>query len=170
MSLMDILKQYAGASAPADADVHRHFDEVARQTPSSDLGGGIAAAFRSNATPPFGDSIGNLFGRSNPQQQAGVLNQLIQALGPGALTGVAGGVLGRILGSSASASTAPTITPAEASQISPTDVTALATHAESTDPSVVDRLGSFYAEHPTLVKTLGAVALSAVLGHLGRRR
>ncbi len=166
MGLLDILKQYAGAGAPDDADVHAHFDEVARQTSVQDLGGGIAAALRSDATPPFGQSVGTLFGQSNPQQQAGVLNQLIQSLGPGALSGVAGGMLGRILGGNAQAAT---VTPAQASQLSPSDVSAIAAHAETTDPSIVDRIGSFYAEHPTLVKTLGAVALSAVMGHLSRR-
>ena len=168
MGLLDILKQYADPSAPPTANVNDHFDEVAQQTSSQDLGRGIASALRSDATPPFGQTVGGLFGQSNPQQQAGVLNQLIQSLGPGALSGVAGGVLGRMLGGNAGAT--PRVTPDQASQLSPADVTAIAAHAEQHDPSIVDRVGSFYAEHPTLVKTLGAVALSAVMGQLNNRR
>ena len=168
MGLLDILQQYAGnATAAANGNVHDHFDQVAPQVPQQDLGSGIAAAFRSDATPPFGQMVGNLFDRSNPQQQAGVLNQLVQSLGAGGLSAVAGGVLGKMLGSGP---TPATITPDQASQLSPSDVTAIAAHAQKQDPSIVDRVGSFYAQHPTLVKTLGAVALSAVMGQLSSRR
>lgn len=168
MGLLDILQQYAGgAAAGPQGNVNDHFDEVARQVPQQDLGGGLAAAFRSDATPPFGQMVGSLFGQSNPQQQAGVLGQLVQSLGPGALTGIAGGVLGRMFGGG---QVPATITPQQASQLSPDDVNAIAAHAQQQDPSIVDRVGAFYAQHPTLVKTLGAVALSAVMGHLSSRR
>ena len=170
MGLLDILQQYTGASPTNESDVHVHFDEVARHASTDDLGNGIAAAFRSDATPPFEQSVGGLFGHSNPTQQAGLLNQLLPSLGSGALGGLAGGVLGRILGQGNAGSAVPTITPTQASQLSPAEVSTLAAHAATQDPSIIDRVGSFYAEHPTLVKTLGAVALSAVMGHLGNRR
>ena len=169
MGLLDILQQYAGGNSPSPGNVSDHYDQVAQQVPQQDLGQGIAAAFRSDSTPPFGQSVGSLFGQSNPTQQAGVLNQLVQSLGSSALTGVAGGILGRMLGGGMPGST-PTITPQQASQLSPNDVSTIATHAEQQDPSIVDRVGSFYAQHPTLVKTLGAVALSAVMGHLSANR
>lgn len=168
MGLLDILQQYAGnaLSAPAGS-TEAHFDEVARQVPHQELGSGIASAFRSDATPPFGEMVGGLFDRSNPQQQAGVLNQLVQSLGPAAMAALGGGALGRLFGSG---NVPATITPEQASQLSPAEVGSLAAHAEQQDPSIVDRVGSFYAQHPTLVKTLGAVALSAVMGHLSSRR
>ena len=167
MGLLDILQQYAGGGAVPQGNVSDHFDQVATQVPQQSLGNAIGAAFKSDATPPFGQMVGSMFGQSNPQQQAGVLNQLIQAIGPGALSGVAGGVLGRVLGGGQGAGT---ITPQQASQLSPSDVNAIAEHAQQQDPSIVDRVGSFYAQHPTLVKTLGAVALSAVMGHLSANR
>lgn len=142
-----------------------HFDEVAQQAPPQDLGRGIAAAMRSDSTPPFGQLVGNLLGQSNLQQQAGVLNQLIQSIGPGGLSGVAGGILGRVVGGGSS-NAVPTITPAQASQLSPADVNAIATHAQNQDGSVVDKIGGFYAQHPTLVKSLGAAALAIALGHM----
>lgn len=169
MGLMDILQQYAGGAVPAQGNVGDHFDEVAGQVPTQDLGGGVAAAFRSDATPPFEQMIGSLFGQSNGQQQAGMLNQLVRGIAPGLLSGVAGGVLGRILGGTGSPGS-PAITPAQAATLSPNDVTAIAAQAQQQDPSIVDRLGAFYAQHPTLVKTLGAVALSAVMGHLSASR
>ncbi len=170
MNFLDILKQYTNPAAAPATDVENHFDQVAQQAPPQALGRGIAAALRSDATPPFGQAVGNLFGQSNPQQQAGLLNELIQSIGPGAMSEVAGGVLGRFFGASTGGGATPTVTSAQASQLSPSDVNAIAAHAEQRDPSVIDRVGTFYAEHPTLVKTLGAVALSAVMGHLSARR
>ena len=103
-------------------------------------------------------------------RRAGILNQIIQSVGAGGLASVAGGVLGRVLGGGAG--TAPTtITPEQASQISPADASAIAAHAEKKDPSVMDRAGEFYAQHPQLVKGLGAAALAIALGrmHSGQR-
>ena len=165
MGLLDILSQYVNPSSASTGNVMDHFDQVAQQAPQQDLGRGIAAAFRSDSTPAFGQSVGSLFGQSNPQQQTGLLNQLVQSIGPGALSGIAGGVLGRVLGGSMGAGV-PTITPAQASQLSPADVSAIATHAQSQDDSVVDKVGGFYAQHPTLVKSLGAAALAIALGHM----
>jgi len=169
MSLLDILQQYAGGTVPPGADVHAHFDQAAQQASPQELAPGIAAAFRSDQTPPFGQMVGQLFDRSNPQQQAGVLNQLIQAIGPAALSSVAGGVLGRVLGGAAGAST-PTVTPAQAQQVPADVVAAAAAHAEQKDGSIVDKLGAFYAQHPDLVKGLGATALAIALGQLHSRR
>jgi hypothetical protein len=167
MGLIDILKQYAG-TPQAQSDTPAHFDEVARSAPPESLGTAISSMFRSNSTPPFGQIVGTLFNQSNPEQRAGVLNQIIQSMGPAAL-GAGGGVLGRILGSSGAAGPTPTVTPQHTSQFSPTDVTALATQAEKANPSVVDTVGAFYSQHPALVKTLGAAALAVALSHMRTR-
>ena len=165
MGLLDILQQYTDpARAPTDR-VDEHFDEVARQSDPRDLGNGVAAAFRSDATPPFGQMIGDLFGRSDPQQRAGILNQIIRSVGAGGLASVAGGVLGRVLGG-AGGNAPPTITPEQASQISPADASVIAAHAEKKDPTIMDRAGEFYAQHPDLVKGLGAAALAIALGRM----
>ncbi|HUP09413.1 MAG TPA: hypothetical protein VMU47_19795 [Caldimonas sp.] len=169
MSLLDILQQYAGGTPPSGTDVHAHFDEAARQASPQDLAPGIAAAFRSDQTPPFGQMVGQLFDRSNPQQQAGLLNQLIQAIGPAALSSVAGGALGRALGAgSGGASATPAVTPAQAQQVPADAVAAAAAHAEQQDGSIVDKLSGFYAQHPDLVKGLGATALAIALGRMRR--
>ncbi|MEJ7711338.1 MAG: hypothetical protein WKF84_16115 [Pyrinomonadaceae bacterium] len=47
------------------------------------------------------------------------------------------------------------ITPEQAEQISPEEVQEIAAEAEQRDPSIVDRVSEVYAEHPTLIKTLG---------------
>jgi hypothetical protein len=165
MSFMDILNKYAGVPQP-QADTPAHFDEVAQSAPAPSLGGAIASMFRSDSTPPFGQSVGTLFNQSNPQQRAGLLNQIIQSLGPAAAMGAGGGILSRVLGAAGSSGASPTVTPEQASQVSASDVTALANHAEQQNPSVVDNVGSFYSQHPALVKTLGVAALAVVLGHM----
>lgn len=166
MGILDILKQYADPASAPSGNVAGHFDQVAQQSSVQDLGNSVAAAFRSDATPPFGQMIGDLFGKSDPNQRAGILNQIVQSVGAGGLASVAGGALGRVLGPAAATGATPQITPEQAAQISPADAGALATHAEKQNGSIIDMAASFYAQHPTLVKSLGASALAIALGHL----
>ncbi|HEY0746929.1 MAG TPA: hypothetical protein VGD63_09540 [Steroidobacteraceae bacterium] len=170
MGLLDILKQYSNSSSAPTGDVVGHYDAVAQQASPQDLGGGIAAAMRSDATPSFGQTIGSIFSQSNPNQKAGVLNELLQALGPAGLAGAGGGILGRILGPGAGLGTPTTVTPAQATQVSPTELSTIASSAERQDGSIVDRMGQFYAQHPTLVKTLGVAAMAAVMSHMSSQR
>jgi hypothetical protein len=169
MGILDILQQYTDPARAPTGRVDEHFDEVARQSSPRDLGNGVAAAFRSDATPPFGQMIGDLFGRSDPQQRAGILNQIIRSVGAGGLASVAGGVLGRVLGG-AGGNAPATITPEQASSISPQDAAVIAEHAEKKDPTIMDRAGEFYAQHPDLVKGLGAAALAIALGRMHSQR
>ena len=167
MNVIDILKQYAERPTDTETD----FDEVARQVPPEVLGNGIAQAFRSDQTPSFGDMIGNLLGGSNSQQRAGLLNQLIQAVGPAVLSGVAGGALGRLLqgmqGKGGQAQ--PQLTPSDTQQLTPEQMREIAVAAEKKDPSVLDKVGEYYAQHPELVKMLGGTALAIALGQMATR-
>jgi len=168
MRLTDILNQYADNqpdSAPESAPAH--FDEVARAAPVDVLGQGVADAFRADSTPPFGEMVGHMFGKSDPQQQAGVLNRLVRSLGASVLPALAGGLLSRIAASTPG--DVPHITPQQASELTPAEVQEIATKAEQHDPSVLDRVGGFYAEHPQLVKTLGSAALAIALAGVSRR-
>lgn len=164
MNIMDILKQYADRPTDTQTD----FDEVARQVPPDVLGNGIAQAFRSDQTPSFGTMIGSLLGGSNSQQRAGLLNQLIGAVGPTLLSGIAGGALGRLL-QGARGAAKPTLTPGDADQLTPQQVQEIAVAAEKQDPSVLDKVGAFYAQHPELVKILGGTALAIALGQMATR-
>jgi hypothetical protein len=167
MSLMDVLKQYASGSGQAsEADVHEHFDQAAQSVPQSAMADALSHAFRSDQTPAFGQMIGSMFSRSNGEQKAGMLNQLLSSVAPGVLSSVAGGGL---LSSLLTGGTRR-LTPEQAQSISPETVQQLASHAERSDPSIIDRAGSFYAQHPTLVKTLGAGVLSIAMAKLARRQ
>ena len=42
------------------------------------------------------------------------------------------------------------VTPAQAATVNPADVEALTNHAQSQDPSIIDRVSAIYAQHPTL--------------------
>jgi hypothetical protein len=169
--LQNVLSQYAGGdNAPQNQqDVESHFNQVAAVAPQPALAEGLASAFRSNQTPAFGQMLGGLFSQSNGEQKAGILNQLLGSVGPGALTSLLGagagsGLAGLLKGGQAQ------VTPEQAEQISPDAVQHLAAHAETQDPSIVDRASSFYAEHPTLVKTLGGAALTLALAHIAQRQ
>lgn len=167
MSLIDMLKQYAGGSGPtSEADVHQHFDQVAQSVPQSAMAEALSHAFRSDQTPAFGQMISSMFSQSSGEQKAGMLNQLLSSVGPGVLGSVAGGgVLTSLL-----AGGARQLTPEQAQTVSPDTVQQLASHAERTDPSIVDKASSFYAQHPMLVKTLGAGVLSIAMSKLAQRK
>jgi hypothetical protein len=163
--LTDVLKQYSGGSGQVQGNVNEHFDQVAQAAPQGSIADGIAAAFRSDQTPAFGQMLGGLFGQSNGDQKAAMLNQLIGSVGPGVLASLAGGgALSSLLGSGGQ------LTAQQAQQVSPEQVQQLAAHAEKADPSIIDKASAFYAQHPTLVKTLGGAALSIALAKVAERQ
>ena len=155
MGLMDLLQQALSGNAET------HFDQVAQQAPPEQLGAGLAEAMRSDQTPPFGHMVSQMFGQSSPAQQAGVLNQILAALGPAAATALAGGALGRML-----APGQAQITPEQAAQITPEQVREIAAQAEQTQPGVIDQVSQFYAQHSGLIKVLGGAALAVALAKM----
>jgi hypothetical protein len=163
-----LLKQYSttgGAAAQPAPDVHAHFDEVAQAVPPGTLAEGIAAAFRSDSTPALGQMVSSLFSQSNGEQKAGLLNQLISGINPATLTQILSSAgLGGILSGQTS------LTPAQAQQIPPEVVQDMANHAEKANPSIVDSLSNFYAQHSGLIKTLGGGALTIALAKIAQRQ
>ena len=169
MGLLDdlggLVSKYASGNASAD-DVHAAYDQAARAVPQGALADGISHAFKSDQTPPFEQMIANLFNQSSPDQKAGLLNQILGALGPNAaqMLRTAGGAgLAGILGSGG------TVTPQQAQQVPPQTVEVLAQQAAKKNPSIVDQAAGFYAQHPTLVKAIGAGALALLMSRLSRR-
>jgi hypothetical protein len=108
-----------------------------------------------------------MFRKSDSQQQAGVLNELMRSIGPEVLSALGAGILGKARASAVGANSQ--ITPQQASQLTPAQVQEIATQAEQHDPSVLDKIGGFYADHPQLVKTLGSAALAIALAGIARR-
>ncbi len=158
MGLMDMLMQAASSSMTNHDD---HLQQVAQEAPKDLLGHGISEAFRSDQTPPFPQMAAQLFGQSNGGQQAGMLNSILGALGPMALASLAGGALGKLM-----APGQTQITPEQASRLTTQQVQEIATQAHEQQPGVIDKLGSFYAEHPTLIKTLGGLAAAIAMSKM----
>lgn len=175
--LSGVLQQYTGtAAAPARSNVHDDFDQIAQSAPQPELADGISAAFRSEQTPEFGEMAGQLFGKSSGEQQAGILNTLVNAAGPMILSQVLSrqgganteGKLSSLINLLRSGQQTP-ITPEQAQEIPAEAVQEIAAQAAKKDPSVIDQVSRFYAAHPALVKTLGAAALSIALSRIAQR-
>lgn len=163
----NLLQNYAsGAGATNQREVASHFNQVAQAAPRGELASGIASMFRSDQTPPFAQTIGQLFGNSNPDQRANLLNTLLAS-------GAGSAVVSQIAqaaGISLPASGAPPqVTPAQAAQVSPDAVQQAAEHAEKHDPTIVDRVSQLYAQHPVLIQSLGALAMSMAMKHMAQR-
>jgi hypothetical protein len=155
----DLLRQYSAGNAN-NANVEQHFDQVAQSVPQSTLASGLAEAFHSQQTAPFSQMAAQLFANGNSQQQAGVLNGLAATLGPAMIAKFAAGSPNSPL---ASLLQSGSVTPAQAASVAPADVEALTSHAQSQDPSIVDRVSAIYAQHPVLIKSLGAAALTIAM-------
>lgn len=149
--LDDVLKQVAGGAQP--------------RSDQGLLGQGLVAMFSSEQTPPFASMVGQLFGQSSNVQRAGLLNQLMVAVGPQLLGQAAGGALGRLLPAGSSQ-----VTPEQAGQISEQEVVAIAAEAHAAQPNVLELVSGFYAQHPELVQTLGSAALAFAMSKLATSR
>jgi hypothetical protein len=156
-----LLKQYASGLDADPAKAEDDFAQVAQHAPSTAVAQGVTEAFRSDQTPPFAQMVSQLFGRSDPNQRAGLLNQLLAHVSPAMLTSLAGSIGGFL-----SQGSQPQVTPEQAEQITPAQVEEIAVTAEQHNPGIVDRIGAFYAEHPTLVKALGGIALAIVMSKM----
>jgi hypothetical protein len=163
-----LLQQYLGGNTAVSTDVQNHFDQVSQVASPSLISQGLSAMFHSDQTPAFAQMAGQLFGQANPNQQAGMLNQMLSGMSPGVLSSLlssAGGTaLAGILGQSSG--TNNTITPEQASQLTPDQVQQIADHAQQHNPGIVEHMSDFYAQHSGLIKTLGGAALTIALAKM----
>ncbi len=142
-----VLQQYAGGAGTA-TDPHKDFDQVAQNASQAHIAAGLAGAMRSDVTPSFAQTISTLFGNSDSGQKAGILGTLLNSAGP----------------------TAAGVTPQQAQQMSPDQIHDLAQKAQANNPSIIEEASSFYAQHPTLVKALGAGALAMIMSHMSQNQ
>ncbi len=167
--LAGVLQNYTQGVPPGEAagDVKSHFNEAAHVAPQSDIASSLASMFRSDQTPPFAQLVGQLFGNSNGGQRANLLNTLLAG-------GAGAGMLSQLARSAGisipGGGTPPHVTADAAAKISPGMVQEAAAQAEQRDPSIVDRVSEIYAQHPALINSLGAAAMSMALSHLANRR
>jgi len=179
--LGSLASQFAGGRV-SETEVHDAYDRTAREAPREAVAEGLTEAFRSDQTPPFEQMVSGLYDRSNPQQKAGLLNQMIAALGAGGLTealsrGGLGSLTNILRGGRATPEavtpevvTPEVITPEVAAQVPPQEVEVLARRTARKDPTIMEKAADFYAQHPTLVKTIGAGALALLMSRMSRAR
>ena len=166
--LGQLLQNALGGNA-SEADVHSAFDQVSGAVPHGDLSGALSQVFNSDKTPPFEQMLGGIFQQSSPDQKAGILNQVIAALGPSAGNVLGGlGGTGGLGGLAAVLQGGGTVSPAQAQDISPQAVEVIAQKAQAANPSIVDAVSSFYAKNPQLVKAIGAGALAMLMSRLSK--
>jgi hypothetical protein len=167
MGLLDSFGSVSKGGGAPGGDLNAAYDEVASSDPHGTLADGLSHAFNSDQTPPFEHMVSGLFGRSNPEQKAGLLNQVLGALGPGTASQILSS-LG--LGSLAGAAVSGGLTPQQAQQVPPEAVQSIAQQAAKKDPSIVDKAAGFYAQHPTLVKAIGVGALALLMSKISSAR
>ena len=165
MTLLDdmkgLLTQFTSGAAPA-GDVGAHFQHAAQSVDSGTLADGIAAAMRSDETPPFAQIVSQLFASGSSDQKMAMVNTLLASIGPEQR-----GQLASLIPALAGASS---VTSDQAAAISPSAVQSLAQHVEQHDAGIVDRMSSLYAAHPTLVKTLGTAAMMIAMRKIAERQ
>ncbi len=174
--LGNLLSQFVNAAngnkQATAGDVADNYDQAAQNAPADLLCKGLAAMLRSDQTPAFSDSVSQMYSQANPNQQAGMLNHLLSGMGPAVLaslmSGAAGSGLASLLGQAAQpgSGTPPTLTPEQASTVTPDQVAKLADHAEQNNPDIIEHMSAFYAEHASLIKTLGGAALTVALAKM----
>jgi len=159
-SVKSLLAQYGSGGAPT-GDAAAHFQQVAQSVDSGTLAQGIAAAMRSDETPPFARLVSQLFASGSSDQKLAMLDTLLSAVSPQQRA-----QLSALIPGLDAAGTTGGIQPAA---ISPAAVQTLAQHVEQHDSAIVEKMSSLYAAHPTLVKTLGTAAMMIAMRTIAER-
>jgi hypothetical protein len=154
----EMLNQYASGSAPS-GDAGAHFQQVAQSVDTGTLAQGIAAAMRSDTTPPFAEMVSQLFAAGSGDQKIAMLNTLLASVPPAQRAQFPSLIPG--LGAAMSASAAQAI--------SPTAVQKFAQQVEQHDAGIVEKMSQLYAAHPTLVRTLGSAAMMIAMRKIAER-
>jgi hypothetical protein len=174
MGLLDFLNRYDPHQDVPPPQVLEDFDRVANEASAEDIEVGLEDAFNSDVTPPFEQMVGQLYEKSDDDQRADVLNEILASLGgsspaAGAIGGgVLGGALGGLLRRAGQGN--PRVSPADAHTIPARDIEIAAAEARRQNPGVVQQISRFYARHPQLVQVLGQAALSILMSGVARRR
>ena len=153
-SISDLLKRAKKGEA-SENEVYEAYDQLSDAVPQGTLADGLSHTFKSDQTPPFEEMVSGLFDKSTPDQRADFLNHLLAVLGPAGVAQAldAAGVGGE-----------------RPERISPMALQGMAREAATKNPSIIDKAAGFYAEHPTLVKSLGVGALALLMNRVTARR
>jgi hypothetical protein len=167
MSFMDqigsILNQYQSGATPDHSRAAEHYDEIARNVPPNVLASTIGPALSGLDSQHLEQKIAQSAQAMTPEQRGSFLQNILGGLAAGTAGGGLPALLNRI-GASPNIASNP-------AQASPEDVAKVTTYAKENQPDVFHRAMGFYAQHPTLVKVLGTLAIASIAKNLagGRR-
>jgi len=153
MSLLDTMKdmlaQYTSGAGGENAEAD--FQKVAQSADPGTLAQGIAEVIRSDQTPPFAQIVSQLFANASPEQKSAMVTALLSAVPAGQQSQIAAMMGGSPVGATTSG--------AASAMPSSDTIASMAQRAEQSGWGVIEAMSSFYARHPTLVKTLGTTAM-----------
>lgn len=129
--LKEMLNQYASGAAPP-GDTGAHFQQVAQSVDGGTLAQGIAAAMRSDDTPPFAQLVSQLFASGSGEQKLAMLNTLLSSVPPDVRAQLSSVIPG--LGAVTSATAAQAISPDAVQQ--------LTQQAERHDGGIVEKMSA----------------------------
>jgi hypothetical protein len=158
MSLFDDVKNLLASStlgASPAGDASTHFEQLAQSIDSGTLAQGIAASMRSDETPPFAHLVSQLFASASGDQKSTIVKTLLSSLTQDQRAHLEMLVPG--MGTDAAA-------------LTPEAVQTLARGVEQHDAGIVEKMSAVYAAHPTLIKTLGAAALTIAMRHIAQQQ
>jgi len=153
-------------SGPVPPSAQDRFHQLAGAMPAETLSRGLTEAFNARNTPDFGDMVARMFGQANPEQKTHIVNRLLAGMGPLANNVLSSLGLHELVGDNAAVP--PVVSTEQAAKLLPSQAQELATHAKSVNPGIVESMSNFYAQHPVLVKSLGAAALAIILSQIRR--
>ena len=158
--ISDLLRRYGvGDGASNRQEARQHYDQIARAVPEDVLASVIGPAVGSLPQDQIETRVRNSATEMTPQQRGGFLETLLAGLGQ---SGGLQSVLDRIGVSPQVAENPEAATPEEVGKV--------AAYAKQEQPDVFHQAMGFYAKHPTLVKVLGTLAISAIAKNLFTKR
>jgi hypothetical protein len=159
--ISDLLRRYGVGDGPANREEAReHYDRIAGAVPQDILASVIGPAVATLPADQVETRVRNSATEMTPQQRGGFLETLLGGLG--AQSGGLRSILEQI-GVSPQVADDP-------QQASPEDVGRVAAYAKQERPEIFDQAMRFYAKHPTLVKVLGTMAITAIAKNLFTKR
>lgn len=158
----ELLRRYGLGDGPANREEAReHYDRIAREVPEDELASAIGPALETLPVDQIETRVRNSATEMTPQERGGFLETLLGGLGASQ-----GGGLRTIL---EQIGVSPRV--AENPQkATPEEVGKVAAYAKQERPEIFDQAMAFYAKHPTLVKVLGTLAITAIAKNLFQKR
>jgi hypothetical protein len=158
MSFLDqlgpLLQQYTGGrAASTEAEAHTHYDQITAAVPPHELAPVIGPALTRLSPEDLRERVSASATQMSASQRGSLVQTIIAGLGPNVASVLSS--LGLDPGLAQH--------PADATGA---DAGALAAHVQQARPDIFNQAMGMFAQHPALVKMLGAVAIAKIAQQL----